>query len=49
MLHALAFGTWVVVAVAFEKVDRSPDCETGSKGDNEGLKYIDCTVEEIHK
>jgi hypothetical protein len=48
LLHTLAFGTGVVVAVAFEKVDSSPDGETGSEGDNEGLEYIDCTVEEIH-
>ena len=38
----------VVVTVAFEQVDTAPNTETGTEGDNEGLQYIDCTVEKIH-
>ena len=38
----------VIVAVAFEEVDATPDAKTGSEGDNKGLKNIDCAIEEIH-
>lgn len=48
LLHALAFGSGVVVAVAFQKVDGTPDGETGAEGDDEGLKNVYCAVEEIH-
>ncbi len=40
--------TGVVVAVAFQKVDGSPDAETSAEGDNEGLKNSYCTVEKCH-
>ena len=48
MLHALGLSTGVVVAVAFEQVDRAPDCEAGTEGDDEGLEDINCAVKEIH-
>lgn len=38
----------VIIAVAFEKVDAAPDTQTGSEGDDEGLKNLYCAVEEIH-
>ena len=38
----------VVVAVAFEQVDGSPDAETCTEGDNEGLKNGYCAVEKCH-
>ena len=49
MLHALRLGTRVVVAVAFQQVDRSPDAEAGTQCDNEGLKNGYCAVEKCHK
>lgn len=39
----------VVVAVAFQQVDRSPDAEAGTQCDNEGLKNGYCAVEKCHK
>ena len=48
LLHALGLGAGVVVAVAFEQVDRAPDCEAGTEGDDEGLEDINCAVKEIH-
>ena len=48
LLHALGLSTGVVVAVAFEQVDRAPDCEAGTEGDDEGLEDINCAVKEIH-
>ncbi len=48
LLHALTFGPGIVVTIAFQQVDGSPNAKTGTESDNEGLKNIDCTVEKIH-
>ena len=32
----------VIVAVALEQVDRTPDAESGSKSDDKSLQYTDC-------
>ena len=48
LFHALGLSAGVVVTVAFEEVDRAPDCEAGSEGDNEGLEDINGRVKEIH-
>ena len=48
LLDTLGLRAGVVVTVAFEQVDTAPNTETGTEGDNEGLQYIDCTVEKIH-
>ena len=38
----------VVVAIAFQQVDDTPNTETGTQSDNEGLKHFDSRVKEIH-
>lgn len=48
LLHALAFGTRIVVAVTFQQVDDTPDAETGTERDNEGLKNGDCLFKKCH-
>ena len=48
-LPYMSIGTRVVVAVAFQQVDRSPDAEAGTQCDNEGLKNGYCAVEKCHK
>lgn len=48
-LSHMSIGTGVVVAVAFQQVDRSPDAEAGTQCDNEGLKNGYCAVEKCHK
>ena len=48
LFHALGLGTRVIIAIALEEVDRAPDCEAGTQGDDEGLKDIHCAVKEIH-
>ena len=49
LLHALALGTGVVVAVTLQQVDGSPDAETGTQCDNESLKNGYCAIEKCHK
>ena len=49
LLDTLRFCAGVVVAVAFQKVDGTPDTETGTEGNNEGLKNVNSRVKEIHK
>ena len=49
LLHALGLGTGVIVAVAFEQVDRTPDTKTGTESDDERLQYTDCTVEKCQR
>ena len=48
LLHALALGAGVVVAVTFQQVDDTPDTETGTERDNEGLKNGDCLFKKCH-
>ena len=36
LLHALAFGTGVIVAISFQQVDDTPNAKTGTQSDNEG-------------
>ena len=38
----------VVVAITFQQVDDTPNTETGTQSDNEGLKHFDSRVKEIH-
>ena len=48
LLHALRLGTGVVVTVTFQQVDGTPNAETGTEGNNEGLEDFDSRVEEFH-
>ena len=48
LLHALALGAGVVVAVTFQQVDNAPDTETGTERDNEGLKNGNCLFKKCH-
>ena len=48
MFHALALSAGVVVSVAFQQVDCSPNAEAGTEGDDEGLENADSRVEKFH-
>ena len=48
-LWHMSIGTEIIVAVAFQQVDSSPDAETGTQCDDEGLKNGYCAVEKCHK
>ena len=48
LLHALRLGTGVIIAVAFEQVDRTPNAETGTQSNNEGLENTNCRVKKCH-
>ena len=47
-LLTMSIGTGVIVTVAFQKVDDAPDGKARTESDDEGLKYIYCTVKEFH-
>jgi len=49
LLHALGLRTRVIVAVAFEQVDYTPNAETGTESDNEGLENTNCRVKKFHR
>lgn len=49
LFHTLGLRTGVIITVTFEQVDGTPDAQTGTERDNESLKNIDSTVEEIHE
>lgn len=44
----MSIGTGVIIAIAFEQVDGTPDAETGAERHNESLQYTDCAVEKCH-
>ena len=44
----MSIGSGVVVAVAFQKVDRAPHAKAGAQRHNEGLQNTDRTVEKCH-
>ena len=49
LFHTLAFSPRIVVSVALQQVNDTPDSETCAKGNNQSLKNIDSRVKEIHK
>ena len=48
LLHALALGAGVVVAVTFQQVDDTPDTKTSAQSDNESLKNGNCLFKKCH-
>ena len=48
-LSHMSIAAGVILSVAFQQVDRSPDAEAGTQCDNEGLKNGYCAVEKCHK
>lgn len=48
LLHALRLGTRVIVTIAFEQVDSTPNAETGTQSNNEGLENTNCRVKKCH-
>ena len=48
LLHALTLGAGVVVAIAFQKIDGTPNTQARTQGHNQGLKNFDRRVEEFH-
>jgi len=49
LLHALRLGTGVIVAVAFEQVDGTPDAQARTESDDEGLENFYRAVEKFHE
>ena len=47
-LLTMSICTGVVVSVAFQQVNGSPNAETGTEGDDEGLENADSRVEKFH-
>lgn len=47
-LLTVRISAGVVVSVAFQQVDGSPDAEAGTEGDDEGLENADSRVEKFH-
>ena len=48
VLHALRLGAGVIVTIAFQQIDGTPNAETGTQSDNQSLKNFDSTVEKFH-
>ena len=49
LLHTLGLCTGVIVAVAFEQVDYTPNAKTGTESDNEGLENTNCRFKKCHR
>lgn len=45
----MSISTGVVIAVAFQKVDCTPDTETCTESYYQSLQNTDCAVEKCHK
>ncbi len=43
----MSISTGVIIAVAFQKVDRAPDTKTCTEGYYQSLQNTDCAVEKI--
>ncbi len=48
LLHALGLCTRVIITVTFEQVDDTPNAETGTESDNEGLENANCRSKKCH-
>ena len=49
LLHTLGLSAGVVIAVTFQQVDDTPNTQTGTQSDNEGLQNTNSRVKEIHR
>ena len=49
LLHTLGLCAGVIVAVAFEQVDYTPNAKTGTESDNEGLENTNSRVKKFHR
>ena len=47
-LRHMSISAGVIVSVAFQQVNGSPNAETGTKGNNQSLKNADSRVEKFH-
>ena len=47
-LPYMSISAGVVVSVAFQQVNGSPNAETGTESDDEGLENADSRVEKFH-
>ena len=49
LLHTLGLSAGVVVAVTFQQVDDTPNAQTGTQSDNEGLQNTNSRVKKFHR
>ena len=49
MFYALGFGTRVVIAITFQKVDNAPCAEAGTQSNNQDFQGINRTCKKSHK
>ena len=49
LLHTLGLRAGVVVAIAFQKIDDTPNAQTGTQSDNEGLQNTNSRVKKFHR
>ena len=47
-LRHMSICAGVIVAIAFQQVDDTPNTETGTQSDDQSLKHFDSRVKEIH-
>lgn len=47
-LRHMSIGSGVIITIAFKKVYYSPDSKTGSKGNDQSLQHINCTIKKCH-
>ena len=45
----MSIGAGVVVTIALQQIDSTPHAETGTEGNNEGLKNTNSRIKESHK
>ena len=48
LLDALAFGSRVVLAVTFQKVDAAPHAQAAAQGDDQSLQNVDSVSKKAH-
>ena len=46
LLHTLALCAGVVVAIAFQQVDDTPNTETGTQSDDQSLKHFNSRIKD---
>ena len=49
LLHTLGLGAGVIVAIALQQVDDTPNGQTGTQGDNESLQNTNSGSKKCHK
>lgn len=47
-LRHMSFCAGIIIAIPFQQIDRAPDTEASTEGDDQRLEHLDSRIEKLH-